>query len=123
MDDKETFRYSYSAKQQEEVKSIREKYMPREESKIEKLRRLDESVTKPGKIASIIAGIIGLLILGVGMCCTMVWAYTMLIPGIFIGVIGLGVIVAAYPIYEHITKRQREKLAPEILKLTDELMK
>ncbi len=72
MDDKEIFRYSYSAKQQGEVKSIREKYMPREESKIEKLRRLDESVTKPGKIASITAGIIGLLILGVGMCCTMV---------------------------------------------------
>ncbi len=47
----------------------------------------------------------------------------MLIPGIFIGVIGIGVIVAAYPIYDHITKRQREKLAPEILKLTDELMK
>lgn len=90
---------------------------------MERLRRLDESAAKPGMIAALILGIIGALILGIGMCCTMVWAETMFIPGIIIGVIGIAGISAAYPLYTHITKKQREKIAPEILRLADELEK
>ena len=122
---KETFNYTYSAAQQEEIKSIREKYMQptAEEDKMERLRRLDASVTRPGTIVSLMVGIISALILGIGMCCTMVWAETFFIPGIFIGVIGIAGVIAAYPVYDYITKKQREKLAPEILRLSDELIK
>lgn len=120
---KETFEYNYSAKQQKEIKTIREKYVPKEENKMEQLRRLDASATKPGTAASIIVGVIGALLFGIGMCCTMVWMGNLFIPGIVIGVAGLLVIAAAYPVYTHITKKQREKLAPEIMRLTDELMK
>ena len=121
----ETFNYTYSASRQAEIKSIREKYAPvtPEEDKMEQLRRLDASATKPGAIVSLSVGIISVLLLGVGMCCTMVWGDTLFIPGIIIGVIGIIGVMAAYPIYNHITKKQREKLAPEILRLTDELMK
>lgn len=122
-EDKETFHYTYSAKQQEEIERIRNKYISKEEDKVEQLRRLDESVTRPGTVAAIIIGVIGTLILGVGMCCTMVWADAMFIPGIVIGGVGIAVIIAAYPVYTHITKRQREKIAPQILKLTEELMR
>ena len=89
---------------------------------MDQLRRLDESATKPGTIAALIVGIISTLLLGVGMFCTMVWTETMFIPGIIIGVIGIVGISVAYPLYNHITKKQRKKLAPEILRLTDELM-
>ena len=126
MDDKkEIFNYTYSATQQEEIKRIREKYMPptQEEDKMERLRKLDASVTKPGTIVSLIVGIISTLIMGVGMCCTMVWADKLFIPGIFIGIIGITGVIASYPIYNRITKKQREKLAPEIIRLSDELMK
>lgn len=124
MDDKnETFTYNYSSSQQAEVKSIREKYIPKEENKMEQLRRLDESATKPGMIAALVVGILGTLVLGVGMCCTMVWADQWFIPGIIIGVVGILGIMSAYPLYSHITKKRREKIAPEILRLTDELMK
>lgn len=119
----ETFSFTYSSKQQEEIKKIRDKYIPKEENKMERLRRLDESAAKPGMIAALILGIIGALILGIGMCCTMIWAETMFIPGIIIGVIGIAGISAAYPLYTHITKKQREKIAPEILRLADELEK
>lgn len=121
---KEVFNYTYSASQQAEIKSIREKYMPptEEEDKMERLRRLDRSVTKTGTAVSIIVGIISTLIFGVGMCCTMVWEGLML-PGIIIGIVGIIGIVLAYPLYIHITKKQREKVAPEIMRLTDELMK
>ena len=90
---------------------------------MEQLRRLDAGVTKPGMIAALITGILGALILGVGMCCTMVWADTMFIPGILIGLVGIAGVAAAYPLYSHITRKQREKVAPEILRLTEKLRK
>lgn len=126
MDEKnEVFSYTYSASQQEEIKNIREKYAPptEEEDKMERLRRLDQGVTRLGTIISIIIGVISALVFGVGMCCTMVWAETMFVPGIVIGVVGIAGMISAYPVYNHITKKQREKAAPEILRLTDELMK
>ena len=43
--------------------------------------------------------------------------------GIIIGLLGGVIASLAYPIYVSIEKRQRKKLAPEILRLTDELMK
>lgn len=95
----------------------------REEDKLERLRRLDRTATKPGTAAAIIVGTAGTLIMGVGMCCTMVWSETLFIPGIVIGVVGIIGICAAYPLYLHMTKRRRDKLAPEIMRLADELLK
>ena len=119
------FKYTYSASQQEEIKRIREKYAPatREEDKMEQLRRLDRAATKPGTAAALIVGTAGALTMGLGMCCTMVWGETLFIPGIVIGIAGIAGICAAYPLYLRVTKRRRDKLAPEIIRLSDELMK
>ena len=54
MENKNTFEYTYSAKQQEEIAAIKKKYMPVEEDKMETLRRLDKSVERPGTILSIL---------------------------------------------------------------------
>lgn len=122
-DNKETFEYTYSARQQQEIEQIRSKYLPKQESKMDQLRRLDQSATKKGTAVAIFLGVIGCLLLGIGMCCTMVWAEQWFLPGIIIGLIGIGVVVIAYPVFNRITKKQREKLAPQILKLTEELSK
>ena len=124
-EEKKTFTFTYSASRQEEIKRIREKYAPaiKEEDKMEQLRRLDKAATKPGTVAALTVGIVSTLILGVGMCCTMVWSATLFIPGIIIGIAGIAGICAAYPLYLYITKKQRDKLAPEVIKLADELMK
>lgn len=119
----EVFEFTYSAKQQEEVRKIRQKYVPREEDKMEQLRRLDASVTSKGTLISVTVGVISALILGFGMCCCMVWDGGWFIPGIFIGLVGIAGMALAYPLYNHITKKAREKIAPEIIRLTDELMK
>lgn len=122
MEDKnESFSYTYSAKQQEEVKRIRQKYIPPEENKLEQLRKLDESATRPGKIVSIAVGVISTLVLGIGMCCTMVWTQ-FFVPGIIIGVIGIAGAGISLPLYSAITKRQREKLAPQIMQLSQALI-
>lgn len=116
-----SFEYTYSAPQQEEIKRIREKYLPKEMDKMEQLRRLDRAATGKGTSAALICGILGALILGLGMSCVMVWNRFLI--GTVIGVLGIVPVVLAYPIYDRITKAEREKIAPEILRLTEELMK
>lgn len=125
MDNNKTFSYTYSASQQEEIKKIRDKYTAptQAEDKMEQLRRLDKSVTKPGTVVSLIIGVISALILGIGMCCTMVWGGDLFIIGIIIGVFGIIGIICAYPVYSSITKARKEKLAAEIIRLSNELMK
>ena len=130
---KETFNYTYSAKEQEEIKAIRKKYAVQEktEDKMEQLRRLDAAVTQKATSVSLVFGVIGALILGTGMSLAMtdigkiiglLGGMAMLI-GILIGIIGIVLVSVAYPIYNSIIKKEREKIAPEIIRLTDELMK
>jgi hypothetical protein len=121
MNNKETFHYTYSAAQQEEIEKIRQKYIPKEENKMEKLRKLDESATKPGTIAALAVGVISMLLLGIGMCCTLVWADRYFVVGIIIGIFGLAGAASALPLYNYITERKRETLAPDIMKLLEEL--
>lgn len=87
------------------------------------LRKLDAGVSQKATMYSIMIGMIGTLILGIGMCCCMVWGGNLFVPGIVIGLIGMAATGAAYPIYSKILKKEREKIAPEILRLTEELMK
>lgn len=117
-----TFEYTYCAPRNDEVKKIREKYLPKEETKLEQLRRLDESTTKKGLACSLMLGITSALVLGIGMCCAMLWGNILFIPGIVIGCIGIAGMVLAYPLNVRLTKKERERIAPEILKLTSELM-
>lgn len=118
----DTFHYTYSARQQDEVRKIRQKYMPVEENKMERLRRLDQSAQRKGTAVALMFGIIGTLFLGIGMSCIMVKGEVLFIPGIIIGTVGIVLISLAYPMYIRITKKEREKIAPEIIRLTDELL-
>ena len=121
MAEKEVFEYTYSAPRQSEVRMIREKYLPKEVTKLDQLRALDAGVTRRGTAVSLIHGILYALVLGFGMSCCMVWTGKLFLPGIVIGSIGLAGVAATYPIYNHIVRQDREKIAPEILRLTEEL--
>ena len=127
------FSYTYSAKEQAELKRIRDKYTaPTEvEDKMARLRRLDASVTNTAKALALVFGVIGTLILGFGMSLCMTdlgeilgsYKDMAMVIGIIVGVIGGILASLAYPIYNAIVKAKRKKLAPEIIRLTDELMK
>lgn len=117
------FQYTYSAREQAELRAIRQKYLPPEENKIDRLRRLDARVTGRATIASLVLGILGALVLGVGMCCVLVWQGALFFLGIPIGLVGIAVALLAYPVYQYVTKKERERVAPEILRLLDELEK
>ncbi len=88
---------------------------------MDKLRRLDQSTTRKGTAVSIAVGVAGCLLLGIGMCCSMVWMEQWFIPGIIIGLIGIVCVAVAYPLYKRITEKERERIAPQILELAKEL--
>lgn len=127
------FTYTYSAKEQAELKRIREKYTaPTEaEDKMARLRRLDASVTNTAQAVALVFGVIGTLILGFGMSLIMTELAEILglngdmamVIGIIVGVVGGVIASLAYPIYNAVVKAKCKKLAPEIIRLTDELMK
>lgn len=123
MKDNKTFHFVYSASQQEEIKKIREKYIVKEEDKMERLRQLDESTTKIGSMVSILVGTISSLLFAIGICCCMVLDIKLFFQGIILGTIGMIGILTSYPLYSYVTKKQQQKMAPEIIKLADELMK
>lgn len=128
MENKETFKMTYSAQQQEEIEAIRSKYIPKEEDKMEQLRSLDERVERKATMVAIIVGILGTLILGIGMSLVMsdfglILGKAAFPIGIILGEIGMVVLGLAYPIFHRTLKKEREKIAPEVLRLTDELMK
>ena len=126
--DNQPFEYTYSARRQQEVEEIRKKYLPKEEDKMEQLRRLHSIPTQKAQAASLAVGIVGALILGTGMslCMTDLGAVLgtfALVLGILVGLVGMVLVAVAYPLYSRTLKREREKIAPEILRLTDELLK
>lgn len=125
------FQYTYSAKEQEELKRIRDKYTTgsKEEDKMTRLRRLDRAVTQKAEAVSLIFGVIGTLMLGFGMslCMTELGkifesAALSMTVGIIVGLLGVALVTLAYPMYNLIVKRERKKIAPEIIRLSDELM-
>ena len=58
MTNNENFTYTYSAKERDEIRKIKEKYEqgaePKEETPIERLRRLDRRADKPATVVALI---------------------------------------------------------------------
>ncbi len=117
-----TFHYNYSAARNKEVESIRRKYLPHEESKLERLKKLDRRAQMAGTVEGLCLGAVGALVFGVGMCFFLdvlagaAWASALLM------IIGTLFMIPAYPLYRRIARKTKTKLTPEILRLTEEIM-
>lgn len=126
--DNNSFEYTYSAQRQQEVEKIRKVYLPKEEDKMEQLRKLHAIPTQKAQAAAIAIGVVGALILGTGMSLCMTelggaLGNLAMFLGIMVGIGGIVLVALAYPFYNRILKRERERIAPDILRLTDELLK
>lgn len=127
MEHNENFKMTYSAKQQAEIQAIRKKYAPQED-KMEKLRALDAGVTGKATVISVLVGVLGALLMGIGMSLIMTgfgaWLGVAAFPcGIAVGGVGLVILTFAYPLYTRILKKERERIAPEVLRLSEELLR
>lgn len=130
MDKNEAFSYTYSAEQRQEIEEIRKKYLPPQQDKMEQLRKLHASVGSKAMALSIAVGVIGTLLLGSGMSLIMtdlalnlgLAGGLAMVLGVLLGLVGLVLVALAYPVYDKILKKERARIAPEILRLTDELL-
>ena len=121
MSNENSFQYTYSAPENQEVLRIRKKYMPHEETKLEELKRLDSLVQNSGIMESLIQGVGGCLVFGLGFCFTAGVLGNAMWLGILLGLVGTVGMIFAYPINRKFYNKAKAKHTPRILELTAEL--
>lgn len=109
------------------VEKIRTQYMEKESTELDALRKLDAKVKRPANIFAYVFGSLGAVVMGSGMSLVMtdigmkIGMTETMVPGIVIGVIGMVMVLANYPIYKKILGSRRKKYADEIIKLSDKI--
>lgn len=119
------FNFKYSAPTEEERKeidSIRRQYIPQEktESKIERLRRLDSLVKNTAIIFSLVLGVVGTLLFGLGL--TMILEWNIWLWGVVLMVLGAIPMAIAYPVYQRVLRKYKHRYGEEILRLSEEIL-
>ena len=111
------------------VQKIRSEYTEKEHTQLDELKALDAKVKRPANVFAYVFGSLSAIIMGSGMSLVMtdigakLGMASVMVPGIVIGVIGMIGVCLAYPVYQAVTKHERERIAPEIIRLSDELLK
>ena len=114
--------------QQFMAQKIRTQYMEKTPSELDALRELDAKVKRPANIFGYAFGSISAIVMGAGMSLVMtdigatIGIANALIPGILVGVLGLGMALLTYPMYKSILGNRKKKYGAEILKLSDKIM-
>lgn len=112
------------------VQKIRTQYMEKDSSEknLDLLRELDAEVKHPANVFGYVFGSISAIIMGAGMSLVMTDIGQQLgisntMPlGIVIGVVGMLMAIATYPIYKNILASRKEKYADRILELSERIM-
>lgn len=107
--------------QQQYVEKITNQYRAPEENRLAQLRKLDAKVKRPAKIFAWIFGAAGALILGCGMCMAMEVIGGGIALGVIIGMAGIAVVSANYPIYSAMLSARKSKYADEIMSMGREI--
>ncbi len=119
------FNYSYSSPTQDErkeIENIREQYLGKSERslKLEQLKKLDAKVKNIPTIISIVIGVVGVLIFGLGL--TMVLKWSILAWGIVVMLVGMVPLALAYPVFTKTSNSLKEKYGKHIIDLSNELL-
>ena len=110
------------------AQKIRAQYMEQQNTELDALRALDAKAKRPANTFSYLFGGLGAVIMGCGMSLVMtdigvtLGLENAMVPGIVIGVIGLAIALINYPLYKRILRGRKQKYAPEILALSEQLM-
>ena len=109
------------------VQKIRTQYTEKQHTELDELRELDRKVKAPAAAFAYIFGSLSALIMGSGMSLNMtnvgevIGVASPMVPGIVIGVVGLAMAIANYPIYKGILSGRRKKYAQQIIVLSDRI--
>lgn len=128
MSNENTFSYTYSAKENQEVQNIRKQYEAKQCTELDTLKALDAKVKKPANVFAYTYGSVGAIIMGAGMSLVMtdigavIGLTSTMVPGIIIGVVGLALALTTYPIYKRILDSRKEAYAAQIVQLSDKII-
>ena len=111
---------AYKAQLEFEVNQIRSKYLPQDQNKLEQLKKLDKKVTVPGKKAAAIMVLSILVLFAAGG--TLIYFFKLILPGTICCVLGLSCAFLIKPVYNFVTEKERTRLAPQIMRLSDEIL-
>ena len=112
------------------AQKIRAQYVGRQSTELDQLRALDAKVRRPANVFAYVFGSISAVIMGTGMSLIMTdianqigLGIDPMLPGIVIGVVGMVMALANYPIYKGILGSRKKKYGADVLALSDKLMK
>ena len=122
MNDKYDYTYKALAPhERKEVENIRNKFSANNEhDALTELRKINDKIENVPTTISLIIGIIGALIFGLGMAMILEW--DLIILGIIVGCVGIIPIVFAFPFYKRYYNLLKDKYKDEILTLTEKLL-
>ena len=111
------------------VQKIRTQYTEKQHTELDALKTLDAKVKRPANVFAYTYGSVSAIVMGAGMSLVMteigatIGLASAMVPGIIIGVVGMGMALITYPIYRKMLNARKKKYAPEILKLSEKIMK
>lgn len=109
------------------VQKIRTQYTERQHTELDELKALDKKVKLPPTVFGYVFGSIAALIMGSGMSLVMtdlsetLGIASPMVPGIAIGLVGMVMALANFPIYKAMLTSRRKKFADEIIRLSDKI--
>ena len=109
------------------VQKIRTQYTEKQHTELDELRALDRRVKAPANAFAYVFGALSALIMGCGMSLIMtdigqtIGVTSPMTPGIVIGVAGMAMAIANYPIYKGILASRRKKHAQQVIALSDRI--
>lgn len=107
---------------------IRTQYMEKQSTDLDALRELDRRAKRPASLFAYVLGSLGAIVMGAGMSLVMteigvaVGVGAALPIGIAVGVVGLALVCANYPLYKWHLKTRKEKYAAEVLALSEKIL-
>ena len=111
------------------VEKIRSQYIEQEHTELDALKELDAKVKKPANMFGYTYGSISAIVMGAGMSLVMtdigtkIGLTATLVPGIAVGIVGMGMVLSTYPIYKKILNSRKKKYADKIMELSDRITK
>lgn len=110
------------------VQKIRTQYTEKENTKLDELKALDAKVKRHANIFAYIFGSVSAVIMGSGMSLVMtdigsaIGIDNGMVPGIVIGIVGMLMALATYPIFKKMLASRKEKYADQIIELSDKII-
>ena len=111
------------------VQKIRTQYTEKQHTELDALKELDAKVKRPANVFAYTYGSASAIVMGAGMSLVMteiggiIGLASAMAPGIVIGVVGMGMALSTYPIYKKMLNARKKKYAPQIMALSEKVLK